>query len=71
VVRPSFTVSPILSASYPHRALPANHNSPIVAHPWSQQPLDVVREEVIRRGGGKPLGVVEGEAIRRGEEGGH
>jgi len=26
----------ILSASYSYRVLPANYNSPITAHPWSQ-----------------------------------
>jgi hypothetical protein len=71
VVRLLFTLSLILSASYPHRALPANHNNLIIAYPWSQQSLDVVREEVIRRGEGKPLDVMKGEAIRRGEKGGH
>src|SRR5437763_16221943 len=32
----ALVLAPILSASYPHRALPATHNSPIAAHPRSQ-----------------------------------
>ena len=38
----------------------------------SRQPLDVVREEAIRRGeGGSHLGVVREVAIRRSEGGSH